>query len=62
MSVKELTADQLTMVKAQMIVDSLNRNEKAYDFGDIMFPDDVIDDVEAFAYYEGTHFVQGDFV
>lgn len=61
MKVQELTHGQLTQLKSQMVIDSLNADETKYDFGDIMFPDDVITDGEAFAYYDGTEFVTDDF-
>ena len=61
MNVKELTRDQLTEAKGAMVVDSLNKGEDRYEEGDALFPDDVITDEEAYAYYAGTDFVEDDF-
>ena len=61
MDVEELTRDQLSEAKGAMVVDSLNRGEDRYEEGDVLFPDDVITDEEAYAYYAGTNFVEDDF-
>ena len=61
MNVTDLDADQLSQAKAQMIVDSINKGEAKYGEGDILWPDDVITDAEAYDYYADTDFVEDDF-
>lgn len=61
MDVTDLDADQLSQAKAQMIVDSINKGETKYNDGDLLWPDDVITDAEAYDYYAGTEFVEDDF-
>lgn len=61
MNVRELTRDQLSEAKGAMVVDSINAGENRYDDGDALFPDDVITDEEAYAYYADTNFVEDDF-
>ena len=61
MNVEELTRDQLTEAKGMMVIDSINAGENRYNNGDVMFPDDVITDEEAYAYYAATDFAEDDF-
>ena len=61
MNVEELTRDQLSEAKGMMVVDSINKGETRYADGDAMFPDDVITDEEAYAYYAATDFSEDDF-
>lgn len=61
MNVTDLDADQLSQAKAQMIVDSINRGENKYNDGDLLCPDEVITDAEAYDYYADTDFDEDDF-
>lgn len=61
MKVTDLTPAQLTQAKGAMVMDSLNRGETRYQEIDVTFPDDVITDAEAYAYYANTEFAEEDF-
>lgn len=61
MSVKELSREQLTELKQNLLCERMYAYGDEPAYAELAFVDDLISDEEIFAEYSGVHFVPGDF-
>lgn len=62
MSIRELTRDQLTEVKQNLLCEILDENEhRSPSYGEFAEVDEIISDEEVYAAYDCTEFTEDDF-
>lgn len=61
MTVCELTADQMTILKQFYLIELLSKSGKIPSWGELADADSLVDDSVIFDYYGGTIFSEDDF-